>query len=191
MVPPPRGEYGRVILPLTVLRRLDRVLEPTKAEVPETLRNREPLLQQVADQPFVNMSSLRFLWRLMRFDAHRASAWHGREPSRQGRRDRLFRVARVTASWFLTANRLGVDIAKTLVTAIRAGRARVDVVTLADLEIAAHIHDAFADQQFSIVDRTSWSIMQRLGVHEAISFDWDYSISRFGRNRRQAFTVHA
>ena len=58
-----QSEYGRVILPLTVLRRLDCVLEPTKAEVletiadlPETLRNREPLLQQVAGQPFVNMS---------------------------------------------------------------------------------------------------------------------------------------
>ena len=52
-----------MILPLTVLRRLDCVLEPTKSEVletmadlPETLRNREPLLQQVAGQPFVNMS---------------------------------------------------------------------------------------------------------------------------------------
>ena len=58
-----QSEYGRVILPLTVLRRLDCVLEPTKSEVletmadlPETLRNREPLLQQVAGQPFVNMS---------------------------------------------------------------------------------------------------------------------------------------
>ena len=62
-----QSEYGRVILPLTVLRRLDCVLEPTKAEVletmadlPETLRNREPLLQQVADQPFVNMSKHTF-----------------------------------------------------------------------------------------------------------------------------------
>ena len=53
------------------------------------------------------------------------------------------------------------------------------------------IHDAFTDQQFSIVDRTSWSIMQRLGVHEAVSFDRDYLIYRLGRNRRQAFTVHA
>ncbi len=62
-----QSEYGRVILPLTVLRRLDCVLEPTKAEVletmadlPETLRNREPLLQQVAGQPFVNMSKHTF-----------------------------------------------------------------------------------------------------------------------------------
>ena len=94
-------------------------------------------------------------------------------------------------TWFLAANRLGTDVAETLVGAIRSGRARVEVATIADLEIAAQIHDAFADQEFSIVDRTSWSIMQRLGVHEAISFDRDYLIYRFGRDRRQAFTVHA
>ena len=93
-------------------------------------------------------------------------------------------------TWFLAANRLGTAVAETLVNAIRAGRARVEVAGVADLEIAAQIHDTFADQEFSIVDRTSWSIMQRLGVHEAISFDRDYLIYRFGRDRRQAFTVH-
>ncbi len=62
-----QSEYGRVILPLTVLRRLDCVLEPTKAAVleevrklPPTLQNREPLLQQVAGQPFVNTSKHTF-----------------------------------------------------------------------------------------------------------------------------------
>jgi len=93
-------------------------------------------------------------------------------------------------TWFLAANRLGVDIAETLVTTIRSGRARVEAATIADLEIATQIHDAFTDQEFSIVDRTSWSIMQRLGVHEAISFDRDFLIYRFGRDRRRAFTVH-
>ena len=93
-------------------------------------------------------------------------------------------------TWFLAANRLGTEVAERLVNAIRAGRARVEVAAVADLEVAAQIHDAFSDQEFSIVDRTSWSIMQRLGVHEAISFDRDYLIYRFGRDRRQAFTVH-
>ena len=32
--------------------------------------------------------------------------------------------------------------------------------------------------------------MLRLGVHEAVAFDRDYSIFRFGRDRKQAFTVH-
>ena len=62
-----QSEYGRVILPLTVLRRLDCVLEPTKDEVletmadlPTTLQNREPVLQKVAGRPFVNMSKHTF-----------------------------------------------------------------------------------------------------------------------------------
>ena len=57
------SEYGRVILPLTVLRRLDCVLEPTKEEVlaavgrlPDTLQNRDPLLAKFAGYPFFNTS---------------------------------------------------------------------------------------------------------------------------------------
>ena len=74
---------------------------------------------------------------------------------------------------------------------IRNGIARVENTVLSDLETAASIGAAFADQRFSIVDRTSWSVMLRLGVHEALAFDRDYSVFRFGRDRRQAFTVHA
>ena len=50
-----QSEYGRVILPLTVLRRLDCVLEPTKEAVleraeklPATLENRGPVLEHIA-----------------------------------------------------------------------------------------------------------------------------------------------
>ncbi len=62
-----QSEYGKVILPLTVLRRLDCVLEPTKAEVlarAERLRgkvdNVEPVLENVAGQHFYNTSPLNF-----------------------------------------------------------------------------------------------------------------------------------
>ena len=58
-----QSDYGRVILPLTVLRRLDCVLEPTKAAVleadetlPVTLQNRDPVLCQAASQSFYNTS---------------------------------------------------------------------------------------------------------------------------------------
>ena len=63
-----QSEYGKVILPLTVLRRLDCVLEPTKpavlAEV-ERLKNSgagnvEPMLRRAACQPFDNVSPLDF-----------------------------------------------------------------------------------------------------------------------------------
>ena len=93
-------------------------------------------------------------------------------------------------TWFLASSRLGSDVAEALVNRIRMGIARIEPVTLADLEVAAQIHEAFSDQRFSIVDRTSWSVMQRLGVYGAIAFDRDFSIYRFGTNRREAFTVH-
>ncbi len=62
-----QSEYGRVILPLVVLRRLDCVLEPTKAAVlerAESLKGRvenvEPVLCSVAGQQFYNTSRLDF-----------------------------------------------------------------------------------------------------------------------------------
>ncbi|MFP3899990.1 MAG: type II toxin-antitoxin system VapC family toxin [Acidimicrobiia bacterium] len=94
-------------------------------------------------------------------------------------------------TWYLAASRLGVDVAERLVNSIRAGIARVENTLVSDLEAAASTGAAFPDQDFSIVDRTSWSVMIRLGVHQAIAFDRDYSIFRFGRGRSQAFRVHS
>ena len=62
-----QSEYGKVILPLTVIRRLDCVLEPTKAAVLKKhkqlagkIDNVEPVLQAVADEQFFNTSPLTF-----------------------------------------------------------------------------------------------------------------------------------
>lgn len=64
-----QADYGKVILPFTVLRRLDCVLEPTKATVmsfyeskvrPMKLKNPEPLLNQKAGVPFHNISQFTF-----------------------------------------------------------------------------------------------------------------------------------
>jgi type I restriction enzyme M protein len=60
-------EYGQVILPLTVLRRLDCVLEPTKDVVVARAKglmgkidNIDPILLRAAGQPFYNISPLNF-----------------------------------------------------------------------------------------------------------------------------------
>jgi type I restriction enzyme M protein len=60
-----QSEYGRVILPLVVLRRLDCVLEPTKEKVLQTaarlegkVTNVDPILCQVAGEQFYNTSPL-------------------------------------------------------------------------------------------------------------------------------------
>jgi type I restriction enzyme M protein len=62
-----QSEYGKVILPLVVLRRLDCVLELTKpavlkrhAELAGRIENLEPVLQAVAGQQFFNTSPLDF-----------------------------------------------------------------------------------------------------------------------------------
>ncbi|MEX0684013.1 MAG: class I SAM-dependent DNA methyltransferase [Dehalococcoidia bacterium] len=62
-----QSEYGRVILPLVVLRRLDCVLEPTKAavlarheELKGRVENVGPVLESVAGQQFFNTSALDF-----------------------------------------------------------------------------------------------------------------------------------
>ena len=60
-----QSEYGKVILPFTVLRRLDCVLEPTKAAVLAEFANKtkaginpEPFLLRQAEQTFFNTSAM-------------------------------------------------------------------------------------------------------------------------------------
>lgn len=47
----------------------------------------------------------------------------------------------------------------------------------------------FPDQDFSLVDRTSFAVMQRLGCHRAASFDAHFSVYRFGARRARGFEV--
>lgn len=61
-----QSQYGRIILPFTLLRRLECVLEPTRANVLSAAQEhqskpdavREKLLLRAADQPFFNASPL-------------------------------------------------------------------------------------------------------------------------------------
>jgi type I restriction enzyme M protein len=63
-----QADYGKVILPMTVLRRLDCVLEPTKAKVLEKyaekkggkVHNLDAILNRITRVPFHNVSKLNF-----------------------------------------------------------------------------------------------------------------------------------
>jgi predicted nucleic acid-binding protein len=48
---------------------------------------------------------------------------------------------------------------------------------------------ALADQDFALIDRTSFAVMERLGVTQAASFDRDFALYRYGRARDRAFDV--
>lgn len=92
-------------------------------------------------------------------------------------------------TWTLIRYRLGRESAERFFEGLRAGVAILESVTLADLESAWTIGRDFPDQDFSIVDRTSFAMMQRLGILTAASFDDDFAVFRFGRSRDKAFEV--
>jgi uncharacterized protein len=91
--------------------------------------------------------------------------------------------------WLLLQRRLGARVADRFWGSIRAGAAAVEHVTPADLDAAWRIGEAFPDQEFSLVDRASFAVMERLGVHRALAFDDDFAVYRFGPRRERAFEV--
>jgi type I restriction enzyme M protein len=72
-----QSEYGKVILPLTVLRRLDCVLEPTKQQVLKkiptiTTQNIAPIINRLTGQTFYNTS--RYDFKKLKDDANNIAA---------------------------------------------------------------------------------------------------------------------
>ncbi len=92
-------------------------------------------------------------------------------------------------TWTLLRHRLGRRAAERFWEGLRGGAAAIEAVGAADLEAAWQIGTAYRDQDFSIVDRTSFAVMRRLGIERAASLDDDFAIFRFGPGRRRAFTV--
>jgi uncharacterized protein len=92
-------------------------------------------------------------------------------------------------SWLLLQRRLGAAAADRFWAAVRAGAASVEHVTPADLDASWAIAERFPDQSFSIVDRSSFAVMERLGVHRAVAFDNDFAVYRFGARLEYAFEL--
>ena len=91
--------------------------------------------------------------------------------------------------WNLVNARIGHGIANRVVAAVVGGVARVECTTGADLEAAEAVAAVFDDQSFSLTDRTSWALMERLAITDALALDADFRIYRYGPQRRQAFAV--
>ena len=92
-------------------------------------------------------------------------------------------------SWLLIRHRLTRFAAELFWDGLRRGAAVIEPVGLADLEVAWSIGVAFPDQDFSLVDRTSFAVMQRLGIERVITLDSDFAVYRYGRSRNRAFVV--
>ena len=91
--------------------------------------------------------------------------------------------------WTLLRYRLHRAAAEAFWDGLRRGVARIESVGSRDLEAAWAIGRTFPDQDFSMVDRTSFAVMERLRIHRAAAFDNDFAIYRFGPGRSRAFQV--
>lgn len=92
-------------------------------------------------------------------------------------------------TWRLAAHRLGWSVAEQFWDTLRRGRARLEPVLPVDREAAWAIGRRYADQHFSLVDCTSFAVMERLGLRKVAAFDTDFAIYRWGRDSAEAFQV--
>lgn len=91
-------------------------------------------------------------------------------------------------TWRLVHHRIGRKQAEKFWDGLR-GSSRIEMVGAADLETAWQIGQSWRDQDFSIIDRTSFAVMLRLGIERAASLDDHFAVFRFGPKRRHSFTV--
>jgi len=94
-------------------------------------------------------------------------------------------------TWLLIQRRMGSVVADTFWEGVHAGGTQVELIERADLNAARRIALTYPNHRFSIVDRTSFAAMERLGLTRVISFDADFSIYRYGPRRDRAFEIVA
>ena len=82
---------------------------------------------------------------------------------------------------------LGHAAAQTFWGGLRETKTPVLVPEPVDLEAAWRIAQAYPDQTFSFVDCLSFSLMERLDIEEAFTFDAHFLVYRFGPGRRRGF----
>ena len=95
----------------------------------------------------------------------------------------------VVETWLLLNSRYSRQAAERFWESSRSGGIRVETPNASDLDAAWAIGQAFPDQEFSIVDRTSFAVMERLGITRAASLDSHLAIYRYGRDRNRAFEI--
>jgi predicted nucleic acid-binding protein len=62
-------------------------------------------------------------------------------------------------------------------------------ITSRDLANARAIAASWADQDFSLIDCTSFALIERLQLDEALAFDNHFRIYRYGLQRQRAFRI--
>ena len=95
----------------------------------------------------------------------------------------------VIETWYLLRSRLGRRAAMAFWDGFDRGIVTVVGVTAEDFRRARQIAQEWPDQAFSIVDCTSFALIERLDIRRAFAFDRHFGIARFGWRRQRALEI--
>lgn len=91
--------------------------------------------------------------------------------------------------WMLVFARFGLAKADEVVRGVLATVPTITQVEAGDLGRALAVTADFPDQDFSLADRLSFVLLERLGRKRVWTYDSDFAIYRFGPDRTEAFTI--
>jgi predicted nucleic acid-binding protein len=95
----------------------------------------------------------------------------------------------VVETWLLLRARLGYGAAMSFWDALGSGVVTVVGVGSADFGRARAIAQAWEDQSFSLVDCTSFAVIERLDLRTAFAFDAHFRVFRYGRHRTKSLRL--
>lgn len=95
----------------------------------------------------------------------------------------------LTELWALLSERRDKPDAERVVEAVVTSGVEIESVSKGDLLRAMEIGVEFADQPFSLVDRTCFAVMHRLGLRRVATFDHHFAVYRFGPGKRRSFEI--
>jgi predicted nucleic acid-binding protein len=95
----------------------------------------------------------------------------------------------VVETWCLLRSRLGRRAAMAFWDGFDDDLVTISNVEAADLRRAREIAQQWSDQTFSIVDCTSFALIERLDIRRAFAFDQHFRTVRFGRRRQRALEI--
>lgn len=95
----------------------------------------------------------------------------------------------VVESWLLICSRLGRNAAMRFWDGVSIDVFTVVGVTAEDVRRARNLAQEWSDQAFSLVDCTSFALIERLDLRRALAFDRHFRIVRFGSRRHRALEI--